>query len=561
MRLQSAIEILSVYGWTILVVMVVIAILLSVTFFRAPQQYLQSSCNINVGFPCSNSAVFAYNSIEPIRFRVIFLNQLDTPVSFPSGAVNLTIAGIGSQEELAYAGSCSPSIAPVDSQVTCTVGIPGTYEPNVGSTLTDQFTIQYSICATISPSSCTGNYETSGYSVQTLSGPNSNPQTIPTTTTSTQISTSSTTTVSTTTSTSSSSTSSSSSSTSTSTTSILQISGCGSLPSSIASLFVACVPANIVNSRSSATPTNFQQEFANTPFNALSGNVVVYNGISGGLMPAWIESNSIIWVNLGSNTISATSSANGVYYFGLGSASTNFFISGNNMGEAPQLSSTYAQYDNGNIVFPFYDNFAGSSLNTNLWKVTTLGVAGGNTLTVNNGITLSVTTGSTNNGIAISSVNTYNAIYYTLDILGNQIITSQADSPTRFAFWDEQAVQSPTGSDKGFSITTGTSSREEIAVYSGVTAAATYFSTQPAGTVLYSIYGNSIAGSATYNYGNHVSASPTGYAVGNFINEYVEMQLYPSTGGANSISANYIRLRISPPNGVMPSVTYGTQVT
>ncbi len=122
---------------------------------------------------------------------------------------------------------------------------------------------------------------------------------------------------------------------------------CGNVPSG---LVVSCIPIDLVNSQSSATPTGFQQEFNALPFNALVGNVVVYNGISGALMPAWVESNSVIWVNLGSNTISAASSANDVYYFGLGASGTNFFTSGNNIGEAPQFSSTYGKYDNINSV-------------------------------------------------------------------------------------------------------------------------------------------------------------------------------------------------------------------
>ena len=40
--------------------------------------------------------------------------------------------------------------------------------------------------------------------------------------------------------------------------------------------------------------------------------------------------------------------------------STNF--DKNYWGEAPSLSGTYGQYDNGANVFTFYDNFAGASL-------------------------------------------------------------------------------------------------------------------------------------------------------------------------------------------------------
>jgi len=54
-------------------------------------------------------------------------------------------------------------------------------------------------------------------------------------------------------------------------------------------------------------------------------------------------------------------------------------------GIAPYLTSTYAQYDNGENVFNFYDNFAGTTLSSK-WIT---GVNGGS-YTVNNGLTLIV---------------------------------------------------------------------------------------------------------------------------------------------------------------------------
>jgi hypothetical protein len=48
-------------------------------------------------------------------------------------------------------------------------------------------------------------------------------------------------------------------------------------------------------------------------------------------------------------------------------------LNNENIGEAPTISSTYGQYDNGANVFNFYDNFAGTTLNLNLWNTTALG--------------------------------------------------------------------------------------------------------------------------------------------------------------------------------------------
>ncbi len=54
---------------------------------------------------------------------------------------------------------------------------------------------------------------------------------------------------------------------------------------------------------------------------------------------------------------------------------------------AAQLTSTYAQYDNGKVVFPFYDNFKGTTINTNTWKEIGAG-SNGNSLVVDNGLSM-----------------------------------------------------------------------------------------------------------------------------------------------------------------------------
>ena len=64
-------------------------------------------------------------------------------------------------------------------------------------------------------------------------------------------------------------------------------------------------------------------------------------------------------------------------------------------GEAPQLSGTYGQYDNGANVFNFYDDFAGTSLNSALWTSS-------GSVTVNDGVTIAQSSGG------ISSTTSYN---------------------------------------------------------------------------------------------------------------------------------------------------------
>ena len=70
-------------------------------------------------------------------------------------------------------------------------------------------------------------------------------------------------------------------------------------------------------------------------------------------------------------------------YLGFAAKTTNLLSNSgtSGIGEAPQLSPTYAEYDDGASVFSFYDNFAGTSLNTSKWTYGSL------TPDVNDGLT------------------------------------------------------------------------------------------------------------------------------------------------------------------------------
>jgi len=71
-------------------------------------------------------------------------------------------------------------------------------------------------------------------------------------------------------------------------------------------------------------------------------------------------------------------------------------------GIAPQLTPTYGQYDNGEYVFLFYDNFAGTSLNTSKWNE---GYNTGGSITAHNGLTINYTSSSLGGAWIISKYN------------------------------------------------------------------------------------------------------------------------------------------------------------
>ncbi len=149
------------------------------------------------------------------------------------------------------------------------------------------------------------------------------------------------------------------------------------------------IPVTISNSQSSATVSPFDEEI-NVPSSDYSSyaasnlqNVEFYYR-NGTIIPSWLEtqtsSNAIWWLKLGS--IPASSSI--TVYMGFASTSTNLFNTVND-GEAPQLSPSYAEYDDGFNVFNFYDDFRGTVLNGSKWAIFS-GASGYNPIVVNNGL-------------------------------------------------------------------------------------------------------------------------------------------------------------------------------
>ena len=154
---------------------------------------------------------------------------------------------------------------------------------------------------------------------------------------------------------------------------------------------VYSIPIILTNTQFVATPAPFQQMITvnSATYSSLEAsnlqNIEFYDSI-GNIIPSWLESgnsasstNTIYWLNI-ANGIPASSSI--TIYMGFNSPTINVF-NDQNVGEAPTLSPIYGEYDNGAKVFAFYDNFAGSTLNSQ-WSLTSTG----GSYSVNNGLTI-----------------------------------------------------------------------------------------------------------------------------------------------------------------------------
>ena len=178
-----------------------------------------------------------------------------------------------------------------------------------------------------------------------------------------------------------------------------------------ASYVVRYVSITITNSQASATTSTFQEKITWNPSSYTSyeasnlGNIRFYSD-SAFTAPlyAWLETctpslsntatSATAWIKLTSSI--AGNGGTQTIYMAFLATTTNF--DGSYWGAAPTLSSPYGQYDNGANVFNFYDNFAGTSLNSR-WTV--FGSTQG-TVSVNNGVTLTSSSSSHSIGVFAS---------------------------------------------------------------------------------------------------------------------------------------------------------------
>ena len=309
------------------------------------------------------------------------------------------------------------------------------------------------------------------------------------------------------------------------------------------------VALNISNSQSTATPNPFQQminvtssnsgwTYINDTGNHFGQNVEFFYA-NGTIIPSWLENytstHALWWVKVGS--IAASSKL--TIYMGFAGKTTNLF-NNKTTGEAPQLSSTYAEYDDGANVFNLYDNFAGTSLNTSKWT------ASANTaVTVDNGLKMV-------NGLGDSYADPgifYNENMYGLDYVA-EIYVPSIETEGGLEITNANTLQNDLQTLALFltSSTPTTSYTYRYQNPSGTFNSPTFTATINNNSI-FSNYVNGASGFAQINYGA-TSTTETDY---NPTTQYIEIG-----SGHGTIYVTWFRTRAYPPNGVMPSVTFGS---
>lgn len=161
MKGQPAIEFLSVYSWSIIGIILFVAVASVLASSQSKQVYPPSYCYIMPGLPCYGAYIMS-NSIGTASL-IIFTNELGVTLSLPANAIamNPTYANT------IYYGQCIPANAVQGAVISCNVTLTS-FGTSLGSELNPNFLLSYKICG----SSCSGTlaiYNTSGSAEVTVS--------------------------------------------------------------------------------------------------------------------------------------------------------------------------------------------------------------------------------------------------------------------------------------------------------------------------------------------------------------------------------------------------------
>ena len=314
-------------------------------------------------------------------------------------------------------------------------------------------------------------------------------------------------------------------------------------------------PIVLYNNTSSASPAPFQQMLiipANTSINSTYTNIRFRDG-NYKLLTSWLESyttsSATIWIVL-PNGISSKSAM--TIYMETGNLSDNF-LDGVTVGEAPQLSPTYAEYDDGASVFGYYEDFVGSGLPSGWQELT----SSGDTYTWDNGISF------TNNGNGdYVSIGTTSAVS-PAGILELGITSGSNARPTiELATTDTQIeggqpiYMYEDGYGQSYGMFSGNMQFEILTTsYSDIANSKTAYNAPIIEGIAWTATGSQLLEIVpNYNYNSMETVSETNAAVSLSTPLYIMLgqAASGSTSDTGGFTASWLRTRAYPPNGTMP---------
>lgn len=329
------------------------------------------------------------------------------------------------------------------------------------------------------------------------------------------------------------------------------------------------VTITLTNSQTTATPENFTQllkvnwsAYA-TDLNANISNVRLYNSTTFSAsteLAGWIEDNntttatsSNVWVNLSDTIVPASGTVD--IYMAFLPASSSW---SSHWGLAPQLSTVYGAIDNGKKVFEYYQSFGSLTALPSPWVMTYNGASSG--VAETNYYCLDGTTAQ----LGITTSVNYNVEGLTVDFAAIIPLTS-ATSGTAMSngFGTANADGTYFVGNYGGYISAGTQGRDgagggygnwgtsgEWADYS----AGTQVSTSQRYLDTMQVYSTGTTSTSVYYEINYTQQESTTSSPGSY-----SLPLTFVDSGFN-IPIYWIRMRYTPPDGEMPSISFGSIV-
>ncbi len=342
---------------------------------------------------------------------------------------------------------------------------------------------------------------------------------------------------------------------------------------------IAYAQVNITNSQTSGVSgpfqqlvnlslTNYRGYINDTGTNSFQ-NVEFFNSTNGMVLKSWLENYSfsnnwaLYWIKLPNGMPASTTTQD--VAVGFASNATNLF-STNTTGEAPYLSPTYSEYDNGNNTFLLY--FNGNT------SISDFSVLTGDTLAQATSVSYGA---KTVNAIEIteSTANEYAHWSYIGQSLAAQAVIVEANFEwIKKSNTGEVGLSNSSAVGKGFNaisdVEAGTSLQSPRSYAAGVATAGTnsgtsalntwYWATLnwpgPAATS-FSVITTTVPEYETAAVPTSLAKNPLSAATTLYIAPYSQ-----HTGtSADVVDYNLLRARAYPPNGVMPSITQGSLKT